>query len=197
MSEPTPNVETDTEDASAVSPRKRFYSTVMRLSGALDDSTDGAFSRGDVAALRREDGATSPTFYKVASLVLDRELATLTGGALTEAETRWARVVHLLAKTSGLHRPGPPSFGAALAHAELAEARLLRLLRAEGAAIESAARAVLAPLAQKAVSFDPVDLAALVLSAPHPRWRFHFEDTDTVRRRVARDFYRTLASSNT
>lgn len=178
-------------------PRERFLATIMRLVWELDDNKDGALPRGDLAALRREDGARSPTFYKLAALVLHEELDLFRSEELlSEAERRWARVIHLMARTSGQHRAGAARFGAALAHAELAEARLLRLLRAEGDAVDSAARAAIAPLVQKAIGFDPLDLAALILSAPHPKRSFHYEDGDQVRRRVARDFYRAESSSN-
>lgn len=177
-------------------PRQRFYGTVWRLAHALDSSQrETAFAAGDLSALRREDGARSPTFYKLSTLLLADELGQLRGEVLDEAERRWARVVHLLARTGGQHRTGAPSFGAALAQSGVAEARFLRLLRAEGDAVDAAARAALAPLVQKATTFDPIDLAALILSAPSPAWRFHHEDTDAVRRRVARDFYRAAAAA--
>ncbi len=179
------------------SPRERFLATTMRLVWELDDDKEGALSRGDLAMLRREDGTRSPTFYKLAALVLHEELEPFRSEELlSEAERRWARVVHLMACTSGQHRAGASRFGAALANVELAESRLLRLLRAEGEAIDAAARAVLAPLVQKAAFFDPVDLAALILSAPHPKCSFHYEDGDQVRRRIARDFYRAESKSN-
>ena len=183
------------EDDPPKSPRQRFYAAVWRLAHALDPANDqGAIPSGDASALRREDGARSPTFYKIATLLLSSELEGLRGELLGEAERRWARVVHLLARTGGLHRLGAPSVGTALANAGVAEARLLRLLRAEGDATDAAARAAVAPLVQRAMAFDPVDLAALVLSAPSAAWRFHIEDGDAVRRRVARDFYRAAAS---
>lgn len=188
--------EAPAEAGSTKSPRSRFYSAVTRLAYALDPGSDGALGPGDLAALRREDGARSPTFYKLSTALLHEELTDLHGARLDEAERRWARVVHLLARTGGQHRSEAVGFGAALAQAELAEPRFLRLLRAEGDGVDAASRAALAPLVQKAIAFQPFDLAALVLSAPHPTWRFHFEDAEVVRRRIARDFYRTVASSN-
>lgn len=173
-------------------PSQHFFRTIAGLSRTLDDGASGAFSKGDIAALRREDGALSPTFYKVAALQLERELAQLRGERRDEAERRWARAVHLLARTAGLHTLNGPSLGDVVAHAGLAEARFVRLLRAEGQAIEPAARSAIAPLLQKAARFDPRDLVAIVLSTPHPTWGFHFEDSETVRRRVARDYYRGL-----
>ena len=181
--------------AATKSPRSRFYTAVSRVAHALDPAGEGALAPGDLASLRREDGSRSPTFYKLSTAMLHEQLEGH-GPRLDEAERRWARVVHLLARTGGQHRNDASSFGAALAQAELAEARFLRLLRAEGDAVDAAARAALAPLVQKATTFQPADLAALALSAPHPSWRFHFEDAEVVRRRIARDFYRTVASSN-
>ncbi len=195
-----------TEDAStgptieqppaAPTPRNAFASLVFRLARELSDRGAGGVPRGELASLRREDGARSPVFYKLAARMLGEVLDGLAGENLTEAERRWARVVHLLAKTSGQHRPGASSFGAILADADLAEPRFLRALRAEGDALDAAVRNALAPVVQKALGFDPVDLAALVLSAPHRSARFHYESADSVRRRIARDFYRAEAKQS-
>lgn len=183
-----------TDITPAPTPHQQFTSLVMRLTHLLDDSGDGALPRGDISALRREDCARSPTFYKLAALALDDAMR---GSAhlRDEAERRWARVVHVLARTAGQHALGASSTGTALAEVELAEPRFLRLLRAEGEALDAAARAGLAPLVQRAIVFDPRDLAALVLSAPHPAGRFHHEDGESIRRRLARDFYRASAKA--
>jgi hypothetical protein len=183
-------------DPQASSPSERFTRLVMTLARLVDDRHDGALPRGDIAALRREDGATSPTFYKVAALVFEEDVLPRAPALRDEGERRWARVVHTLALTGGQHGlvgPATPSTGAALALVELAEPRFLRFVRAEGEALDAAARAALAPLRQRAITFDPRDLAALVLSAPHPLGRFHHEEAEAVRRRLARDFYRTAA----
>lgn len=172
-------------------PRQIFDQLITRLAHELDDRAQSPLPRGEIAALRREDGAMSPTFYKLAARVLEEVLGRHPSEPiLMEAERRWARIVHALAKLGGQHRPSSPSLGAALASADFSEPRFLRLLRAEGDALDAALRAALAPLVQKAVTFDASDLAALVLSAPYPTDRFHFEDGETVRRRLARDYYR-------
>ena len=195
--EPTQVPADAAEAADSPSPFTRFASVVRALSRAVSDDQGGSLSRGDVAALRREDGARSPVFYKLAGLLLHDVLPRgRSEEELSEAERRWARVVHLLARTAGQHVVRGPKFGAALAEAGLAEARFVRLLRAEGDAVDAAARAGIAPLVQRAASFDALDLAALILSAPHPRFRFYFEDDDQVRRRVARDFYRAAAAQS-
>ena len=175
-------------------PQERFTSLIVTLSRLVDGATDHALPRGDISALRREDGARSPTFYKLAALVLE-DVMPASPALREEAERRWARVVHLLARTAGQHALSAPSTDTALAEAELAEPRFLRLLRAEGDAIDATSRAALAPLVQRAVTFDPRDLAALVLSAPHPKPSFHHEDGERVRRRLARDFYRAAAKA--
>lgn len=173
---------------------KGLAALVRDVCRALDERHEGHLSRGDIASLRREDGARSPVFYKAAGLFLHTELAkTSNEQELAELERRWARVVHLLARTAGLHVAGSLKFGAALAEANLAEARFIRLLRAEGDAVDAAARAAIAPLVQRAVPFDPLDLAALILSAPDPRFPARVDGED-VRRRVARDFYRAAAA---
>ena len=178
-----------------LSKRARLASVVMRLAHELDESADHPMPKGDLTALRREGGARSPTFYKVAARLLSDELdAYRTESSLVVAERQWAMLVHLLASTSGQHRVGAPSLGAVLQQAGLAEARFLRLLRAEGDALDSASRAALAPLVQQALTFDPFDLAALVLTAASAS--LHYEDRDSVRRRIARDFYRAEAKEN-
>lgn len=176
------------------SPAERFTSLVMHIARLLDDAHDTSLPRGDIAALRREDGATSPAFYKLAAIVFDDAFFPRSHALRDEAERRWARVAHLLARSGGQHVLGAArSLGAALAQAELAEPRLLRLLRSEGESLDVAARAAIAPLIQKAVPFDPRDLTALLLSAPHAGGRFHHEDGESVRRRIARDYYRATA----
>jgi hypothetical protein len=186
-------------DSPAPSASDRFTQLVMSVARLVNDQHDASLPRGDIAALRREDGATSPTFYKLAALVLDESTLPRAAALRDEAERRWARVVHLLAVTGGQHAlggQGVPTTGAALAKVELAEPRFLRFVRAEGDALDAAARAAIAPLRQRALTFDPRDLAALVLSAPHPSGRLHHEAADTVRRRLARDFYRTAARTD-
>lgn len=185
----------DTEAAESTprpsSHRERVAALVGRLAFEVDDGTDGALPRGEIAALRREDGALSPSFYKLAARILDDELAPLRLESVRiETERRWARVVHALAVLGGQHRRGAPSFGSALAIAELAEPRFLRLLRAEADAVDPALRAAVAPLAQKAITFDATDLAALVLSASPDVHQRGWDDGDVVRRRLARDYYR-------
>lgn len=188
--------ETGTTETSEATPWKRFAEQTMRVARLVDDG-DGALPRGDVAALRREDGARSPAFYKLAVLALPEVLDSPRRDAdRDELERRWARVVHLLASSAGLHARGGSSLGAAIAATGVAEARFLRLLRAEGGGVDVAARTVLSALVQKATPFDPLDLAALVLSAPHATARLHFEDAEAVRRRVARDYYRAQAKSD-
>ena len=194
--------ETDTATTGQAAPtrRSRFASVVTRLAREIDEGAEHPMPKGDLTALRRDGGARSPTFYKVAARLLSEVLDEYRSEtALVAAERQWAMLVHLLACTGGQHRVGAASLGAVLAQAGLAEARFLRLLRAEGDSLDSASRAALAPLVQQALTFDPLDLAALVLTAaPNARTAasLHYEDRDSVRRRIARDFYRAEAKEN-
>lgn len=140
-------------------------------------------SPGDLAALRRArfESATDPAFWRLAMRHL--EPAGLLRGE--EDERRWLQILGGMAAMKGLHRKGARP-GRVLAEAEVAEARVLRLLRAHGETLHPVLRAVVHQLASGGRAIDWTGLAELILSDGKPRWE------EKARRRVARDYYRAL-----
>jgi CRISPR system Cascade subunit CasB len=155
---------------------------VARIAGIIARE----LSPGEVAALRRlaPDEPYAPAVWKVFAMALD-EVVPPDGPAREEAERRWAAILCGLAITQGLHRAGRP-LGAALASAGFSELRFTRLLRARGDQMFAALRGAAQYLASKALSFDALDLARLVLSEDGPR-------EERTRRDIARSYYRQLA----
>lgn len=151
-----------------------------RVIGALRHAIMEA-DAGTVAALRRMDpDSPAPAFYRLATALLDG-IAPASGPPRDEAERRWAVIARAIAIGEGML--GGVRFGAALALAKVAELRVLRLLEARGGQLADALFGVLHQLASKGQVWSPYDVAALVLSDGGP-------DQETVRRSVARDFYR-------
>lgn len=144
---------------------------------------------GLAAELRRmRPGAIDcAAFWKIAVRHLDDELV---GPAerVAEQERRWAVVLTALATMASQHRPRA-SLGAAMAHAGVSEARVLKLLRARGATLPDALRSVCHQLHAVSQPVDLVDIALLVLSEGR-------SDEDRVRRRIARSFYRFSGESS-
>jgi CRISPR type I-E-associated protein CasB/Cse2 len=136
---------------------------------------------GTLAALRRASSGSPPTaFYRVTVGVLDEVLPE--GGARRdEEEARWSIVVSALAIAQGFLAPVP--LGKALAQAGIAEMRVVRLLEANADQLIELTRNIVRQLVQKGQSFDPNDLADLVLSAGTPNEK-------KSRRFIAREFYR-------
>lgn len=147
---------------------------------------------GALAELRRLDPEHpgGATFWK---LVVQRlEPAGLLDGAPERRallEQRWAVILAGMAITAGLHQAGL-RLGRALAQAEIAEARVTRLLRARGEKLHTAVRLLARQLASAAQPLDWNDLAWLVLSEGNEA---HEEE---ARRRIARDFYRLQTSQD-
>jgi CRISPR system Cascade subunit CasB len=159
--------------------------TIDRIAFELDREL---IASGDRAALRRHrpGEAAGPAFWKLAVHHLEPDGLLPGAGApqRDDLERRWAVILAALAELSGLHRRGF-RLGRVLAEAGVAEARVLRLLRARG---EALARLVLTVVHQLASGRHPVDalgLAELLLSDGRPSWE------ERVRRFVAEDFYRT------
>ncbi|MDF1586564.1 type I-E CRISPR-associated protein Cse2/CasB [Marinimicrococcus flavescens] len=99
-----------------------------------------------------------------------------------------AAVLRGMACAHPFHLPagGRRSLGTAMAEADVAEARLLRLLRLDEAALPEELRRLARLMAAKgdAGRFDWADAAWLLLTADGPRG-------EDARRRVARDYYRS------
>lgn len=175
------------EDPSGRSPdasgAERPLSSIV---SALARAIDTHLPPGDVAALRRMPTGelATPAFWRLAGTVLEGVLRG-DGPTALERERQWATIVSALAVSAGLHS-SRRSFGAALAEAGYSELRLTRLLRAHGATLPAEVRAATAFLSSKAVPFDGVDLAALVLSDGGP-------SEEVVRRNVAKGYYAQLS----
>lgn len=135
-----------------------------------------------LAALRRAAGsdAPPPAFYRFAGGVLEEIYERLPdqGDWRDDFDARWSIVVSAMANAKDFlgHLP----LGQALAEANVAELRVLRLLEAEGAQLPNLVRTMVHQLVQRGQPFDPIHLAWLVLEP----------DNDEPRRRIARDYYR-------
>ena len=153
---------------------------------------DHRLDPGDVAALRRGDrGQASPAFWRMVVEHLEPRGLVAAGSQPLDAdcvdEHRWSVIIAALARFRGMRAP-TTTFGSALAMGTVSEMRVLRLLNSTGDAIEGQVRSTTHQLESRAISFDPLHLAQLIL----------FDDGhvlgtlgDNVRRRIARDFYRT------
>jgi CRISPR type I-E-associated protein CasB/Cse2 len=142
----------------------------------------GRIPAGDQANLRRE--RLGPAFWKVA--VRHLEPAGLLGAADApwrgDAERRWTAIVAGLARAGGQHVERR-RLGTALAEAQVAEARVLRLARAHGDSLLKTVRAVAHQLVTGGQRADWGDFAALILSDGQD-WE------EEVRRRLCLDYYR-------
>ncbi len=175
-----------TETPSPV-PETSLASMVQRIAGLLEHG-GGVLSTGDVADLRRMEPRriASPAFYKLVGAVLDPELPP-EGARREEVETRWAAAIVGLAHLSGLHRQGT-HLGSALVEAEFSEIRFVRLLRADVERLIDDVPQLGRFLAAKQTPADFTDAVRLLLSAGR-------SDEETVRRRLARDYYAALKHS--
>jgi CRISPR type I-E-associated protein CasB/Cse2 len=143
----------------------------------------GRLPPGDLADLRRLRPGDIPgaAFFRLAALHFADRLPGRNSSARDEAERRWSAILGAMAHLEGLMRARAP-FGHALAEAGVSELRVLRLFRAHGEGLEDALRAVVHQLVSRAVPVDPLDIARLVLSDGRT-------DEESVRRRIAREFY--------
>lgn len=141
------------------------------------DMTGDGFPPGDLASLRRlRADALDP-------LTLWRNLVRWGVDPRGDAEVAgWADTLALLASAPEVHQRGR-HLGQALAEAGVSEARLLRLLRAEGDAFAAQARSVLHLLASSGESADLSFLAELRF-ALSPQRREH------ICRNIASNYYR-------
>jgi CRISPR system Cascade subunit CasB len=163
------------------------HENLAALIGRLAALIDRQLSPGDVAALRRSrpDSIDAPAFWRIAAVDLADWLEH-DEPRRDEGERRWAVILQAMAELRGLHNPRR-SLGAALADTEVAEHRVLRLLRASAEGLFDAVRIIAHHLATKGVSFNCADLAWLVLSDGR-------SDEEPVRRRIARNYYATQSS---
>ncbi len=156
-------------------PDRSVARTAERLRDALRHADPGT-----LAALRRTDPERLPAaFFRLTVDLLDEVLPAEAGPSRDRDEIRWAAVTRELAH-AGDKLLAPVPLGEALAKAGVAEMRVLRLLQASGATLFDTAHSVVQQLVSRGQPFDPRQLAELVVR----------EDSETVRRRIARDFYR-------
>lgn len=173
-----------TETAQQVEERPRDWY------GATTDRVVDAITRmstGERAALRRTAaGVPPPAFWRIAFDVLEpmRALPEQADRARDWQERQWASIVALIERVAEQHAPFA-SAGSALG-ARLSEARFEKLLRADGDALVDELRAALQRLRTDGARFDARFVAAIVLSAGR-------SDEETVRRAIARDYYRARA----
>lgn len=157
-----------------------FAQKRRRVVGALLHAIDAA-EPGTVAELKRmSPELPSAAFYRLTTGLLDA-IEPASGDRRDAADRRWTVVARAMALGRGLH--GNVRLGAALAHADVAELRMLRLLEAHGTQLADALFGVLHQLVSKGQTWSPYDVAELVLSDGEP-----FESS--VRRTLAREFYR-------
>ncbi len=164
-------------------------SVLQGLVGSIAAEMISVLPSGDVADIRRlRDGnPASAAFWKLFVRRIEPAIGvSATAGRARELERRWGTILACMAELQGLHAPGTP-FGKALAQADVSEARLTKLLRARGVGLSDAARAVSHQLASKAGRSDLTELAQLILSEGE-------RDQEWVRRRIARDYFRTSRS---
>lgn len=144
---------------------------------------------GTLASLRRmlAPELPHPAFFRIASKPLD-EILPDHGSLRERLESRWAICVQAMAMAITPSKSGRSSllsrvpFGEALALGDVAEMRVLRLLNAPDDHVAPLVRNAVHQLVSRGQSFDPQDLASLVLSEG--------DHKESARRRIARDFYR-------
>lgn len=174
---------------SALASRESLSSTIQRLDAWMRE----VLSPGDVAALRRmppgRPGGAAFWRLVAARLEPDGHLPIGDGQARDRAEMHWGAILSGMAHTKGLHRRGM-RLGQALAEAGVSEMRLLRLLRANDAALWDIVRVTVHQLASQGVPLDWSEMADLILSDGTSR-------EETARRSVARAYYRHVYASST
>lgn len=172
----------------AEQPIQSLSDVVGRIGWELDHPETRNIPPGDVSALRRARPGEigGPAFWKIAVRYL--EPARLLPGAdhpgRNAAERRWTAILGGMAEMAGLHQGGIRP-GRALARNRVAEARVLRLLRADGVTLLDLVRTIAHQLKSQGARVDWTDLAGLVHWDGHPA-------QDGVRRRIALDYYSHL-----
>lgn len=153
-------------------------SIVYELSALLHNAASG-----DLAELRRlrPGQLAGAAFYRIAATILADTLPHQHGPLRDESEERWGAIVSAMAALGRLCAP-KHSLGRSLAHAKVSEARVLRLLRARDRSLVETVHGIVHQLVATATAVDPTDIARLILSDGR-------SDEETVRRRIARDFY--------
>lgn len=172
---------------------KNEHETPQLRDRRIVDGVTSKLSRaaaGDLALLRRSSaGGCPPTFYRLFGGLLDEALPPA-GQYRDDQDERWLKVCILLAHL--LHGDAladrPRSLGEAMARSNVSEARVLRLLQAQGDALFTALRAITHQLVASGQSCAANDVAQLILSDGRS-WE------QASRRSIARDYYRYQAET--
>ena len=139
--------------------------------------------RGDTAPLRRMD-PEHPHEPAFVLLMLEADAPDEWTAALKGARC-WALIVHAMARMAPNHHDGSASVGAALHKAGVSESRVSRLLAARDVQFRKQMVRLARRLAQAAQPVNWFELANLIVAEALDRNRL-----DTLRLRVARDYYR-------
>lgn len=137
---------------------------------------------GSLAALRRGDPRTvlaQPAFHRLTAGFDDQDFA-------GDGAERWATVAHGVALT-GVPDGSGEAAGATLARLGFSEMRLARLLSARGSAFRSQVTLLARFVRGRGSAMDWRDLGELVLVEERLEAR-----ADTLRLRLAREFYRAV-----
>jgi CRISPR type I-E-associated protein CasB/Cse2 len=140
---------------------------------------------GALASLRRgsaHDVARQAAFHRLLAAVPDHEIP-------THDLIRWAAVAQCMALT-GIPSTKSESDGTAMAHADLSESRFARLLASHGDGFRDQLLLVARYLHSKDTSLNWYELGELTLTDG-----INEERADTLRLRLARDYYRALTIS--
>ncbi len=166
-------------------PRERTAAAVDRVASAMSRAHSGPFglTPGDLAALRRGPKAAPSTFWRVFTQLVEPSLSP-EGPASEQEAMKWPAILQILALLEGLHARNA-RLGTALALAGLSDLRFERLMRANGDRLVDEAVKAARLLASKA---QPADLFAFAQLLRHQ----DDEAAETIRRRVARDYFHTL-----
>lgn len=165
-------------------PSDSLSALVNRMAGLMRHG-QGVLTAGDTAALRRMDPRKpAAAFYKLSALALEDQESTWAG----EREARWAAIVVGLAHMGDLHHSGS-RLGDALAMAAFSELRFARLLRADRDRLIDELPMLARFLVAKGMPADWTQAALLLQSVNR-------SDEESVRRILAKQYFRTLHATN-
>jgi len=158
--------------------------TLARLAAVLESDQ---FSTGERARLKRVsiDAPPSLSFYRFALTYLPEKW-----DASIEQERNWMTVVAGMAMMSPLIHDPNRRLGTVLAENRYSEARLERLLAAEGNILRFLVLRLTRFLAAKNTPVNWLDIATLLFMS-------QTEDQERVRKRIASDFYRIQQQNDT